>query len=175
MFFFLIIGSWLWRLALCGPLTTIEFGVLRVLSLAEKVSDIPGAERSQVQLSWGGERGRVAGSVPGESQFSLLSVFGTEEREILRKMSDLGDIDHVKEEKALPIFFPRVINTAITAICYWQALAKLQLHLKQEHNGVFFLYSTESQEAKSLSSQEHSWLIIKLAGYHGWGWPKYQL
>ena len=60
----------------------------------------------------------MAGSVPGESQFSLLSVFGTEEREILRKMSDLGDIDHVKEEKALPIFFPRVINTAITAICY---------------------------------------------------------
>ena len=51
---------WLWRLALCGPLTTIEFGVLGVLSLAEKVSDIPGAERSQVQLSWGGERGRVA-------------------------------------------------------------------------------------------------------------------
>ena len=48
----------------------------------------------------------MAGSVPGESQFSLLSVFRTEEREILREMSDLGDIDHVKEEKAPPIFFP---------------------------------------------------------------------
>ena len=48
----------------------------------------------------------MAGSVPGESQFSLLSVFGTEEREILREMSDLGDIDHVKEEEeALPVFF----------------------------------------------------------------------
>ena len=67
-----------------------------VLSLEEKVSDISGTERSQVQLSWGGER-------------------GTEEREILREMSDLGDIDHAKEEEeeeALPVFFPRVINTA---------------------------------------------------------------
>ncbi len=49
----------------------------------------------------------MAGSVPGKSQFSLLSVFGTEEREILTEMSDLGDIDHVKEqEEALPVFFP---------------------------------------------------------------------
>ena len=85
------------------------------------------------------------------SLFSMINnIDNIEERKMLREMLDLGDIDPVKaEEKALPA-------DQHCPSCEAPALSEVRAVL------AFFFSRTESQEAKSLSSQEHSWLIIKL-------------
>ena len=89
------------------------------------------------------------------SLFSMINnVDNIEERKMLREMLDLGDIDPVKEEEALPA-------DQHCPSCEAPAQSEVRAVL------AFFSSRTESQEAKSLSSQDHSWLIIKLAGYHG--------
>ena len=148
MSFSLIIGSWLWRLTLCGPRSS-QPG-------RESLRHLRGWEEpGPAQLRWregNWREGDIEGDVRSGRYWSCQGGGG-----------------------GSACFFSPGDQHCLSVISAIDKLLQSSSSIWSKSVVAFFFYSTESQEAKSLSSQEHSWLIIKLAGYHGWGWPKYQL